>query len=192
MPATDSALLRRWRTTAISLAAFSLLLISAGVFLVSRAPRVVGATHPAGAASLELGALWNPFLHSNHHLIVAFPNPLFVRLQQEGFRDIVFHARGVNTWNEAAASREFAVLSRSLGDPKITPTFNLVERSTMLSTFVLSRVLAERLNDVSLARSTELSWQRLANHDVILLSSLDLDQGEGQAHFCPLFTVTAT
>ena len=174
--------LKKWRALAISLAAALLLLAFAGIWALSRSSRTLG-TKPVSAVSTpELDAIWSPFLSAvHHHLIIAFINPLFVRLERKGSPDIIYRTRGNNSWNDAVSSPEFSVLSRSLGSPSVAPTFNMVERSSLVSTFVLSQFFATRRSDISLARSSEFTWQQFADNDVILFAPLKIDQQGGSA-----------
>jgi hypothetical protein len=173
--AKEPQAISRWRRLAAGLAMLCLVLALASMWSLSRATRTPAAVH-VGPSSPALDEIWSPFLSSSHHLMLAFSNPFFVRLQESGYRDIIYHTMGVNSWDDAKSSPELPVLSRALGNPKATATFNMVERSTLLSTFVMSRFLAGRA-DISLARSSDVSWQQLSDNDVILLTGLTLDQG---------------
>jgi hypothetical protein len=132
----------------------------------------------AAASTPELDALWSPFLSSTRHLIIAFANPLFVRFQRSESPDIVYHEIGNNSWNDALGSPEFSLLSRTLGNPAAKPTFNMVERSQLVSAFALGQFLARRRGDVSLTRVLELTWQQLADNDVIQFAPLSIDEGQ--------------
>jgi hypothetical protein len=174
--------LKKWRALAVGLAAALLLLAFACVWTLSLPSRTLGAKPVSSVSTPELDALWSPFLSAGrHHLIIAFINPLFVRLERKRGPDIIYRTRGNNSWNDAISSPEFSVLSRSLGNPSVAPTFNMVERSSLVSTFALSQFFATRRSDISLARSSEFTWQRFADNDVILLSPLKIDQRGGSA-----------
>lgn len=178
-----------WKSLAISLGVAFLALGVLTIWSFSRAPRALPAAHLTARTTPELTELWRPFLSPGHHVLLGFSNPFFVRLQESGYRDIIYHTMNVNSWEDAKASPELSVLSRALGNPKVTPTFNMVERSTLLSTFVLSRFLSERIADISLVRSSDVSWQHLADNDVILLTTLHLDQGDSALLVQPAFAV---
>jgi hypothetical protein len=97
-------------------------------------------------------------------------NTTALGLQRKGSPDIVFRRRGTSGWDDAVNSPEFSLLSRALGNPTATPNFNLVERSNLVSTFVLSQFLARRRDDISLARAGDLSLQQFADNDVIVVA----------------------
>jgi hypothetical protein len=124
-----------------------------------------------------MDALWRPFLSPAHHLIIAFVNPLFVRLQRKAGVDVVFRTSGDNSWEDVLASHELPALKQALGSEIATPTFNLVERSNLISTFALSQFFARRREDVTLARADEVSWQQLSDNDVILFGPFMIDGG---------------
>jgi hypothetical protein len=169
-PRLDSGNLKKWRSLAIGFAIMSVCLAAAAIHALSRPPRTLAASPRAPAFTPELDALWRPFLSPAHHLIIAFSNPIFVGLQRKGSPDIVFRRRGTSGWDDAVNSPEFSVLSRALGNPTATPNFNLVERSNLVSTFVLSQFLARRRDDISLARAGDLSLQQFADNDVIVVA----------------------
>ena len=189
VPAMEPSHVKNWRSLAIGLAALSLLLAFVTIWSLSRATRTLAANPPIAESTPELDALWSPFLSSSHHLIIAFANPLFVRFQRSGSPDIVYHKIGNNSWDEALRSSEFSILSRSLGTPPATPTFNMVERSQLVSAFVLGQFFARRRDDISLTRSGELSWQQFADNDVIQFAPLNIDEGHSALPVRPALIV---
>ncbi len=70
-----------------------------------------------------------------------------------------------------------------------TPTFNMVERSNLVSTFVLSQFFGGRRRDISLARSDELSSEQFADNDVILFGALPTDGGSAPLPVRPALIV---
>lgn len=188
-PVTEPDAARRWRNLCILLGCTTVILAVVSALAFVRASRTPAPLESFVEPAPELAELWAPFLKSKNHLILAFSNPFFVRLQEGGYRDVIYHAMNINSWDEAKSSAELSVLRRALGGAKATPTFNMVERSTMVSTFVLSRFLARRLADISLVRSSDVSWQHLADNDVIVLTSLKLENSDLPVR--PAFTVDA-
>jgi hypothetical protein len=184
----ESPDLKTWRRLALGLAAVSFILAAVAVWSLSQTP-----PKPESPAKTEstpdLDALWSPLISSAHHLIIAFANPLYVRFQRSGAPDIVYHKIGNNSWSEALLSPEFTALSHSLGNPPAAPSFNMVERSQLVSAFELSRFLARRRDDISLARSGELSWQQLADNDVIQFAPLTIDEGQSALPVRPALIV---
>jgi hypothetical protein len=186
--AADSRKANMWRLLAIGLAIVSLIMANVTLWSLARSSRTV-VVNPATRSTPELDALWSPFLSPAHHLIIGFVNPLFVRLQRKEGTDILYRAGGNNSWNDAVSSPEFSVLKRALANPLASPTFNMVERSNLISTFVLSQFFARRRDDVSLARADELSWQQFADNDVILFGPFAIDGGQSALPVKPAFIV---
>lgn len=191
-PVVEARRLQRWRSLAISMAAVSLLLVLVTIWSLSRASRTLIVNPAIAGMTPELDALWSPFRSSSHHLIIAFINPLFVRLQRNGSPDIIYRTRGNNSWEAAVRSPEFSIMVRSLGNPSAKPTFNMVERSSLVSTFVLSQFLARHRGDISLARSDELSWQDFAENDVIQFAPFTIDKGDSALPVRPALIVDNT
>ena len=185
----ESGNLKKWRSLAIGFAVLSLILALASVRSIFPRSQTLAENPSITQSTTELDALWTPFLSATHHLIIAFANPLFVRFQRSQSPDIVYHKIGNNSWNEALASPEFSALSRSLGSPPAQPSFNMVERSQLVSAFVLGQFFARRRGDISLARSGELSWQQLADNDVIQFAPLNLDEGQSALPVRPVLIV---
>ncbi len=176
-PAVVPGTLKIWRNVAIGATAMALVFAFVTVWSLARASKTLAATRTVTGSTPELDTLWRPFLSPAHHLIIAFVNPLFVRLQRKAGVDVVFRTSGDNSWEDVLASRELPALKQALGSEVATPTFNLVERSNLISTFALSQFFARRREDVSLARADEVSWQQLSDNDVILFGPFTIDGG---------------
>jgi hypothetical protein len=162
--------LKKWRSLAMALTIVSACLASVAIWSLSRSPRTLMVSPAISGSTPELEALWSPFLSSPQHLIIAFSNPLFVGFQRKGSPDLVYRRRGTTGWDDAVDSPEFSILSRSLGNPVATPNYNMVERSNLVSTFVLSQFFARRRSDMSLARVADLSLQQFADNNVIVVA----------------------
>jgi hypothetical protein len=181
---------RRWRIIAMTLSALSLALAVIVIWSFFRPTRTVAANSYLAPSSGDLETLWRPFLGSSHHLVMAFSNPLFVRFQRYGNPDVVYRQRGMQGWNDALTSPEFSTLSRSFGRPSAKPSFNFVERSNVVSIFVLSQFLARRRGDISLSSLNDLSWQQFAENDVLLLAANpNIDERQAALPVKPAFVV---
>jgi hypothetical protein len=191
-PAAPSPDLRKWRLLAIASMLLSLVLALANASATLRGLQTAERPRPTIASDRALEALWSPFLTSGRHLIIAFVNPLFVRLQRNGGPDIVYRTSGNHSWDAVLNDPELPVLKQALGNATATPTFNLVERSNLISTFVLSQFLARRRADISLARADQISWQQFADNDVILFGPFAIDGGQSALPVKPLLAVDRT
>jgi len=141
-----------------------------GLLLLLRAP--APASVSAGSAP-ELDAIWHPFISSTHHLIIAFSGLQFARFQRGPGRDIWYRQQDAGNWDETVNSSEFVALSRLLGHPPATPTSDYATRSELLATFVLGQFLTTRRRDVSIAELSQLSWEQMAENDVIFIAPRD-------------------
>ena len=122
----------------------------------------------AGSAAWtpELEQLWRPFLASNRPLIVAIADPLFFGLQGT---DIYFRKISLRRPEDAANSPEVSALRKLLGNPTVQPTFNFAPTGELISSFLLAKLLGTRRQDISLARSSQVPLQELAENNVILI-----------------------
>jgi hypothetical protein len=165
---------RTWRVPTIWLAfvsaIFACCCVWLALLLLLRAPASASAS--AGSAP-ELDAVWHPFLSSAHHLIIAFSGLTFVRFQRQPGRDIWYRQQNATNWEETVDSSEFAAFSRLLGHPPAMPTSEYATRGELLATFVLGQFLAPRRRDVSITELSQLTWQQLADNDVIFLAPRD-------------------
>lgn len=169
-PSPELRDLKRWRGLAIGLMPVCIVLAAATKWPLSRPSPPAAADHAIAESSPELEALWRPIVSSRNHLVIAFWNPVFVRFQRSGSPDVLYRTSGINDWEDEVKSPEFAGLKRLLGNPDAKPTLNYTMRGSLVSIFALSRFFASRRSDVSLVRLDELSWQQVADHDIVLVA----------------------
>ena len=82
-PPKDSIELKKWRGLAIAATVIAVVLGLLSMKPLSRPGQIPLVNPGIGESTAELEALWSPFIASKHHLIIAFLNPLFVRLRSE-------------------------------------------------------------------------------------------------------------
>jgi hypothetical protein len=124
-----------------------------------------GRSTPSAAWSPELEALWKPYLESNHPLLVSLGTPLFVRFPEFGF----FRDPKVNDWNDLEKSDRFRGVHQALGDKEVLPSYNFTGAGEASAAFLIAKLLSTRKPDLQLTRSSILSWQQIADQDVIFL-----------------------
>lgn len=117
--------------------------------------------------SPELEDLWGPFLTSKRPLIVAIEDPLFVRFLSGG--GIYYGDRSVNSWADALKSPAVAALRGVLHDPDIESSQYYTAFGEADASFLLARLLGPREQNFSLIRASDLSWQQLADNNVLLV-----------------------
>ena len=118
-----------------------------------------------GKLVAELETIWQPFLQSRRSLVVCLGTPLFVRFPGFGF----FRDPKANDWQEVEKSERVAAARKALGDRELLPSYNFTGAGEASAAFLLGRLLATRKQDLLLTRSSILSWQQIADNDVIFL-----------------------
>jgi hypothetical protein len=113
----------------------------------------------------ELERLWQPFLQSNRALLVCLGTPLFVRIPNFGF----FRDPKANDWQEIEKSDRITAARKASGEKDMLPSYNFTGAGEATAAFLLGRLLSTRKRDVTVTRSSILSWQQIADGDVIFL-----------------------
>jgi hypothetical protein len=155
-----------WRRAAIgSGIALGIVLIWA-IYTTVRLSQEHAANAPVrNAWTAELNELWKPFLVPNRPLIVSVAAPLFVGFQGEGFyRDL-----RVNRWDDVLQSPKVAAIRKALNNPPIVPRYYYTGIGEISAMFHLGKLLNATPVHVSIARSSQLSWQQLADNNVLFV-----------------------
>jgi hypothetical protein len=153
---------RRLRWTALALA----------VALVWAAAASVAAWHFRTASnavaerwSPDLEAIWGPILESKRPLLVCLGTPLFVRFPSLGF----FRDPKANDWQEALHSERLNRVRSALNDQELLPAYAFTGAGEASASFLLASLLSTRKRDLLLTRSSILSWQQVADNDLIFI-----------------------
>jgi hypothetical protein len=187
---SESHQLKIWRLLAIGLAVLCLALVVVTRWSLSQSPQTLAGNAPVSGSSPELESLWAPFISSRNHVIIAFWNPIFARLQRPGEPDVLFRRNGVEGWDEMVGSREYRDLKRLLGTASAKPTLNYTMRGSLTTIFDLSRLFVSRRSDVSLTRLDELSWEQVADNNIVLIAPVtEIHQRQSALPFSPAFIV---
>lgn len=113
----------------------------------------------------DLDAFWRPFLASDNPLTVVLGSPLFIRFHSSYYRD-----PWVNDWNGAGETLPLADMQRLLKSPSAAqPTFRWAPFGESSAAFRLALVLGPRRPDMSMKRSTVLSWEDVRSANLIFL-----------------------
>jgi hypothetical protein len=159
---------RRWRKAALLLAA-ALVLVSgwtvfATIRLVSERREFV---RVRADWTPELEALWQPFLASERPLVISIADPLFIQFKGFGaYRDFQ-----INGWDEAMKSPAVATIRKALGNVEVQSFSYYATLGEVNACFLLGKLLAPRLPHIALVKSTELSWQQLADNNVLFIGA---------------------
>jgi hypothetical protein len=150
----------RWLTLALAVAI--LWALATSILLV----RVHRQNEPSAESwTPELESLWQPFLDSKRALVVCLGTPLFVRFPAFGF----FRDPKANDWAEVEKSERIAVARKALGDRELLPSYNFTGAGEASAAFMLAKLLATRHRDLQVTRSNILSWQQVADENVIFI-----------------------
>jgi hypothetical protein len=115
--------------------------------------------------SPELDSLWNPFLQSRRPLLVCLGAPMFVRFPNFGF----FRDPKANDWDEIEKSSRITSARSALGDKEIVPSYHFTGTGEAEAAFLLAQLLATRKHDLLLTSSNILSWQQIADDNVVFV-----------------------
>ncbi len=115
----------------------------------------------------DLQELWQPVFESNRPLIVAVSTPLFVGFQGSGF----FRDQSLNTWEDALHSPRVQAIRRSLNNPAILQRYYYTGVGEMAASFRLGKLLNFSGLKMSTARSSQVSWQQMADNNVIFVGA---------------------
>jgi len=167
-----------WRRLAMVLAAVLVIVIVWGVVVGVELIQERAANRPLrNAWTPELNELWKPFLTPDRPLIVSVAAPLFVGFQGAGlYRDLA-----LNRWDDVLQSPKVEAIRRSLNNPRILPRYYYTGIGEMSATFQLGKLMTVSPVNVSVARSSQLSWQQLADNNVLFVGAprLYADQLKG-------------
>jgi hypothetical protein len=160
---------QKWRTVALAL----------GVALIVAAGWAAWATRaalqredPAGsqqAWSEDMVALWSPLLQgtrlqNRRPLLVSTGAAMFLRVQEIGF----VRVPGVNSAAEIPQSPVLGRLTDNFKKSAVPWTnFTLVGESA--AAFNIGKILGMRRRDVIFTNTTSLSWEEIAQHDMVFI-----------------------
>ncbi len=159
----------RFNATSLALAvglAFSLLIILLLTLQLQKSKR--RATEAANWTP-ELQTLWQSFTGNGRPMLVAYNDPIFVAFPGPHGIGAYFRERSLRTWEDAAHLPEIQALQRTLGNPRIEPSFFYVSRGEVQGSFLLGKLFGSRQMQVSLVRLSQLSWDQLSDNNVVLM-----------------------
>jgi hypothetical protein len=116
------------------------------------------------AWSSELEELWAPMAESPRPLLVCLGTPMFVRFPKFGF----FRDPKANEWAETEKSERIAAAKHAFED-QVLPSYNFTGAGEASAAFLLARLLATRKHDLQVTRSNILSWQQVAEDNVVFI-----------------------
>jgi len=112
----------------------------------------------------EVESLWRPFL-LDRPLIVALQDPPFAHIPQVGY----YSDQRSTTWDELMRSPATLELQKKYGTDALQPYFFFTGTAEASAAFTLGKLIGLRVSHISVARSSELSWQQFAENNVVLI-----------------------
>ena len=114
----------------------------------------------------DLELLWRAYLTSSRPLVVTIEEPLFVQLKGFG----VYRELSLNRWQDIVSAPRIESMQKALGASEIQPYYYYAPLGEVQGAFLLGKLLGTRI-PASLAGSRQLSWQQIANNNVIYLGA---------------------
>ncbi len=115
--------------------------------------------------------IWEPFLKSDHSLLVSLGTPMFSKISGSFFRN-----PRVNEWSEASVSDQLRLLQRDLQSDYAVPSYPYTGIGEANGAFLLCKLLHARKPNLQLERNNALSWDELRTSDVVFLGAPKLNQ----------------
>ncbi|MCU1223998.1 MAG: hypothetical protein JWQ42_2091 [Edaphobacter sp.] len=148
-----------------------LLMLVAGAFFGLMTWRAMSATLVDGL-SPELGKLWAPFVNSKRPLIISIEDPLFAEVRSNP--GVYFRDRSMNNWKDVINSAAVKSLTGALKQTDIQPSRYYTAFGEVDASFMFGRLLGPHEQNLSLVRTSQLSWQQLADNNVIFVGVQNL------------------
>lgn len=165
---------RLWLAAGIAIG----LLVAAGIYAGSASLRSKRAL-PVHTMTLELQTLWKPFVQSNRPMIVSIEDPLFAEMRSNP--GVYFRDRSMNEWKDVLNSHVVKMLTEAMKQTDIQPSRYYTAYGEVEASFMLGRLLGPYEQNFSMVRTSQLSWQQLADNNVVFVGvqNLFFDQLRG-------------
>jgi len=122
--------------------------------------------------SPEMKELWSPFTSSARPLLLSIEDPLFVEVSSNP--GIYYRDRSLNEWNDAQNSLAIKHLSESLSRANVQPSRYYTAFGEAEAAFHLGRLLGSRTQNISIMRTSQLSWHQLADNNIVFVGVQNL------------------
>jgi hypothetical protein len=120
----------------------------------------------------ELETLWSPFLSDKLPLIVSIEDPLFAEIRSNP--GIYFRDRSMNEWTDVTSSPALNSLTTALKQPEIRPSRYYTAFGEAEASFLLGGLLRNHDRAISFVRTSQISWQQLADNNVVFVGVQNL------------------
>lgn len=113
----------------------------------------------------EVEALWRPFVSSDRPLILAIADPPFVDIANVG----MYGDRTSTDWDGLMRTRAATTLQKTYGSSQLQPYPFLTGSAEASAAFELGKLLGLRLAHMDVVRNSQVSWQQLADNNMIFV-----------------------
>ncbi len=142
--------------------------IAWGGYSIVRIRHAEATSSPIGARwSPELEELWRPFVATNRPMIVAFQDPLFVEFERGS--GVYYRDKSLHKWSEAFSSPGVIALRKAFKNPDMQPSRYYTSFGEVDAAFLIGKLLGSRESNISVVRNSQLSWQQLADNNVVFV-----------------------
>lgn len=171
-----------WMQVFLTSAVFSLLLFGLYFLLEQRRMHAAAASTFPGWTS-DLQELWGPFVDSKLPLILTIEDPLFAELRSQP--GVYFRDRSLNQWGDIVASPEISALHRVMKSSNVQPSRYYTAFGEVEVAYDLGVLLGQRQQNLSINKTSQVSWSQLADNNVIFVGVEDIFFDK-QLHNMPL------
>jgi hypothetical protein len=115
----------------------------------------------------DLEQLWKPILTSRLPLIVSIADPPFVQFKGHGaYRDL-----SLNRWEDIVKSPDVVAIGKALHNAELQPNVYYAPIGEVSASFLIGKLLGPRVPALSLLSASELSFQQLADNNVLFIGA---------------------
>jgi hypothetical protein len=170
-------------TIIISMAILLVAAIAWGSYLAIRLRQVeaISSTnlvdHPVWTPDIQ--QLWSPFFDNSRPLILGVEDPLFMELQVGD--GIYYRDRAIDDWGKLTGTRAAAGLRQLLDNPTVQPSHYYTTLGEVSAAFLVGKLSATRQQHLSIVRASELSWQQLADNNILIVGKESFFDAQIQA-----------
>jgi hypothetical protein len=126
----------------------------------------------AADRGLDLEALWAPFFSRKLPLILSIEDPLFAEIRSNP--GVYVRDRSMNEWSDVVSSAALNKLTGALNQLEMHPSRYYTAFGEAEASFLLGGLLKTPESALSLVRTSQLSWQQLADNNVIFVGVQNL------------------
>jgi hypothetical protein len=139
-------------------------------YLLGRSTR--GQENVAGRKSQDLETLWAPFLSRKLPLILSIEDPIFAEIRSNP--GVYVRDRSMNEWSDVVSSAALNKLTGALNQSEMHPSRYYTAFGEAEASFLLGGLLKTPESALSIVRTSQLSWQQLADNNVIFVGVQNL------------------